>query len=78
MNKAQCVCVCCSYFNADSDDEQEVGGASEEVLRQQMVSQLHGDAGEDESDNEDDPLDAFMAGIQVCVCVWVFRMFVTL
>ena len=55
----------CSYFNGDSDGEQEEGGGSEELLRQQLAKELQGDTGGGVSEDEDDPLDAFMAGIQV-------------
>ncbi|XP_064401844.1 ATP-dependent RNA helicase DDX42-like [Halichondria panicea] len=52
------------YFNGDSDGEQEEGGGSEELLRQQLAEELQGDTGGGVSEDEDDPLDAFMAGIQ--------------
>ncbi len=39
-----------------------MGGAGDVLLRQQ--EQLHSDTGGDVSEDEDDPLDAFMAGIQ--------------
>ncbi len=61
----------CSYFNGDSDGEQDDDVGSEALLQQQLAEELQGDTVGGVSEDEDDPLDAFMAGIQVWkVHVW--------
>ena len=65
---------CCRYFD-DSSSEEEGGGPegeSEEAVRARIAKEFHWTQSSEapptggEGDEEDDPLDAFMAGIEVC------------
>ena len=62
-----------SYFNqSDSDDEGDRGWEGEEAQRQRIALMYHSEevARQDEEE-EEDPLDAFMAGVEVCLCMFV-------
>ena len=60
----------CSYFE-DSSDESDGGGESEEAIRQRIAKEFRfGESGQGSRDEveeaeDDDPLEAFMAGIEV-------------
>lgn len=74
--KRSCDCLSSSYFN-ESSEESDGGGESEEAIKQRIAREFGfgGSKGKEQEDDESeeeeaDPLEAFMAGIEVCVCAW--------
>jgi hypothetical protein len=67
---------CCSYFEQSSSESEDEGGETEEAIKQRIAKEFgfggtKGDSSEEEEEEEgkeegeDDPLEAFMAGIEV-------------
>ncbi len=62
---------CSSYFNQSSEESADEGGETEEMVKQKIAREFRYneddgcDYEEDKGDDEGDPLEAFMAGIEV-------------
>ena len=62
------------YFNDSSSEEEEgLVGEGEEAVKERIAREFHWSESTEQQDGEEeeegDPLDAFMAGIEVSVCL---------
>ena len=61
----------CSYFYQSSEESDEGIGESEDTVKQRIAREFHyaedrdKESSSEQEDAEDDPLEAFMAGIEV-------------